>query len=482
VHRDLFVTSATEQERHRQEQLLRQLPMAVLFVCAIVAVLLLAVFTGGWLVGGLVLFYGVIVFVVGRDRYAAPFEIDRLFLFFLGMYCVFPYVASLTLPEYFGFYPLHLRTAGAVFAGLAGFLAGHLSSLGSKSFVAMLSLDRTWEPRTARFASVVLIAIGTVLVLLLISQVSLASYLGGSYIDIYAAESGWGFLSAGLFIIEAGILVLALTGDREERLPLWSILLFVLFALVLMRVGRRRMILELGLGMFAISQLYVRPFKLQTIAITGVATLLLFAVLGDARGLLAEGVEGMTYWARNEMQAEDFAHGLEEFGSFPLTLEETMNIVDAGAAPQRYGMTYVEAFELLVPQKLYPERPLSPGQWFVNIYDPKAAAAGGGYSFSLWAEGYLNFGFIGVLLVGFAQGVGVRMLSWLRVSNPQSRSRMLIYAAASVLVISMIRGDFATLLKTSLIFFVPALVAAIWLGKKPATFEQKEMGSTAVVA
>jgi hypothetical protein len=159
-----------------------------------------------------------------------------------------------------------------------------------------------------------------------------------------------------------------------------------------------------------------------------------------------------------------------------LALTETMHQVPS-QEPFWLGRTFVEAFEVLVPLPLHPNRPLAPSQWFVNLIDPAVAAAGGGYSYALLAEGYLNFGIAGALAVSFLEGVIVRGVVTYRRLAPFSKSRILVYAVAVSLTIMMIRADFASLLKAGIVsLLVPAALIAAWLGRpKAARAERAEM-------
>jgi hypothetical protein len=131
------------------------------------------------------------------------------------------------------------------------------------------------------------------------------------------------------------------------------------------------------------------------------------------------------------------------------------------------GRTFLEAFEILIPLPLHPSRPIAPSQWFVNLIDPKVAAAGGGYSYALLAEGYLNFGILGVAAVSFVEGIAVRGAVAYRRLVPRSKSRILVYAMAVSLAIMMIRGDFASLLKAGIVSStLPAICVAAWLGRR----------------
>jgi hypothetical protein len=133
----------------------------------------------------------------------------------------------------------------------------------------------------------------------------------------------------------------------------------------------------------------------------------------------------------------------------------------------RLGQTFIDAFEILLPLPLHPNRPLAPTQWFVNLVDPAVAAVGGGYSYALIAEGYLNFGILGAAIVTFLEGMLLRAAVAYRRKCPHSRSGMLIYSVALSSTIMMIRGDFATLLKVGVVIAgFPAIVIAGWLGRR----------------
>jgi hypothetical protein len=124
---------------------------------------------------------------------------------------------------------------------------------------------------------------------------------------------------------------------------------------------------------------------------------------------------------------------------------------------------------------------LAPSEWFVNLIDPGVAAAGGGYSYALLAEGYLNFGILGAMVTSFLEGIVVRAVVTYRRLFPSSRSRILIYAIAVSLIVMMIRGDFATLLKGGIVGLVlPTALIAAWLGRRrvlPASTAERAMRS-----
>jgi oligosaccharide repeat unit polymerase len=170
---------------------------------------------------------------------------------------------------------------------------------------------------------------------------------------------------------------------------------------------------------------------------------------------------------QEQFSADDLWRILSELQVITLSTSETAQLVPSREG-YRYGATYLEAFEILIPQAIKPNRPLSPSQWFVWTRDASKASRGGGYSYSLIAEGYLNFGYFGVAMVSFLQGIFVAALVAYRRENPMSRGRMLLYAVCIMAMISTVRGDFASLLKSYwVIYGIPALLSAWWLARMP---------------
>jgi hypothetical protein len=182
---------------------------------------------------------------------------------------------------------------------------------------------------------------------------------------------------------------------------------------------------------------------------------------------MSRGVEAMVEEMQAQFSADDLWRILGELQVVTRSTSETAQLVPAREG-YRYGATYLEAFEILVPLAVKSERPLSPSQWFVWTRDATKASRGGGYSYSLIAEGYLNFGYFGVALVSFVQGVFIAALVSYRQDNPTSRGRLLLYAVCVMAMISTVRGDFASLLKSYwVIYGIPAFLSAWWLARQP---------------
>jgi len=100
------------------------------------------------------------------------------------------------------------------------------------------------------------------------------------------------------------------------------------------------------------------------------------------------------------------------------------------------GRTLFPSFILHVPNAT---------SWFNNTYFPKTVAAGGGKGFSFAAEGFVNFGYLGVILWHIILG-GIVLILYNRNLSRHSIVVKAVYFAAVPLLIYAIRGDFSYIL------------------------------------
>jgi len=96
--------------------------------------------------------------------------------------------------------------------------------------------------------------------------------------------------------------------------------------------------------------------------------------------------------------------------------------------------------------------------WFADLFHAKRLRLGQGVGFSLAAEGFINFGYTGVLLF-FVLFAG--LLSFLYNRSSYSSVNLLIYVLSAGFFIYAIRGDFSTLLSPLLKqVFIPLFALA----------------------
>jgi hypothetical protein len=418
-----------------------------------------------WALGVLVACFGLLWTVMTGNDLREPLEIDKIYLGFFGMYCVLPFVLAALNPDRLDTSILDPATVMCVSASMIGLMVGSRLSGASRLERFVARYDHPWRKREALIAGALLTLAGGALLALLFLQVGLSTYLSSQYVDSYAAETGKGYLSAGIFILRIGSLVLLLAAlDYRKRLPLFPILLFLGVFLFYLRVGRRGVVLSGGLAVLIILHFHYRSLKYKTLITMACVGIVLFMAVAHARAYAAGGWDGMMVGLKDDFVLEDAWLSMQEINTVPMAIHEMTEYMPS-QAPYLYGRSYWEAFQILIPLELYPDRPLGSAQWFAWYHDPRLAAKGGGFAFSLIAEGYINFGYFGAFLVGLVQGAFLKMLVQLRRNNPFSKSRLLVYACVGMQVFFLIRGDIGALMKLGLIVGLPTVAMAMFLGR-----------------
>jgi len=137
---------------------------------------------------------------------------------------------------------------------------------------------------------------------------------------------------------------------------------------------------------------------------------------------------------------------------------------DTFHAPYWFGRSYFNVPLVFLPYGLFPNRPLTPGQWFVSVAEPAFSEAGGGLGFVTFAEGYLNFSYPGVFLQGLMLTLGISWISRrLRAATQYGtgNSFLIWNAIQGFVIMSAIRIDIAPILKTIVFgYLVPASLIA----------------------
>ncbi|EKO3729983.1 oligosaccharide repeat unit polymerase [Vibrio metschnikovii] len=98
--------------------------------------------------------------------------------------------------------------------------------------------------------------------------------------------------------------------------------------------------------------------------------------------------------------------------------------------------------------------------WYNNTFHKDVLDEGRGYGFSLAAEGYINFGYLGVVIWFFLAGL---IINSLYVRSLYSCLFLVIYSSSIPIFIYSLRGDFSTIISPFFkqIFFTIILVAIV---------------------
>jgi hypothetical protein len=130
--------------------------------------------------------------------------------------------------------------------------------------------------------------------------------------------------------------------------------------------------------------------------------------------------------------------------------------------PHRLGRTYLESLLILVPRAVYPDRPEPMNVWLARTFFPRAYARGGGYAGALVGEAYLNFSFLGPVLVLLLVGAFCGWLGQLLRTHAASAGVVLLACNTLPWLLVSLRAPFTSLLKGYFILsFVPLLLVLL---------------------
>lgn len=127
----------------------------------------------------------------------------------------------------------------------------------------------------------------------------------------------------------------------------------------------------------------------------------------------------------------------------------------------RYGVGYFDIILRLIPNSLNPfdlELPLP--QWLLEEFFPKTKEIGGGRMFSIVADGYINFGYVGPLLLGVVFSYVLKHLYMSMKRSSQQKKQCsfatIIYFFVSSQMYYFFRGDLASFsLRIGAYVFIP---------------------------
>lgn len=406
---------------------------------------------------GVALFY-TLYFVVKRSSFdiLSP---NVLFVVFHSLYSLsVPINWLLSEDQNVNDAQLYAKTLMLSLLALISFLVSfHWPSRGQE-FTRMAS---RWSHERARVAAWVCIGIGVVALLLFLSQVGgLQLFLSVTYSDRYLLERNMGYLTILMPLIELGALVLIYVAAKSRKKSDWikAVLVASLFSVYMLSTGRRRAVFNLILSGVLVIHYLVRPFRRTELLGAGAIGLAFFSLWGRIRafGNLSDGwAFGWQSWSLTWLNPAN-----TEFGAAYRSL-----IGIAEHVPKNYGfkfgLSYVEAWIILIPGFLFPNRPLAPSQWFASTFYPDVYNAGGGFGMMALGEAYLNFGYLGPVLVFSILG---RLVRWMSVPrDAHADSRVLLFAGVMPWVPFLLRSDFASVIKGFGVGYLLPLLVVIWV-------------------
>ena len=281
--------------------------------------------------------------------------------------------------------------------------------------------------------------------LLIISAVASVPYvmtiLQGEFaskFEILLSDSIWLRLTPAFSLLSLSYAVLLAIGflaGRSNALLITATVGWTGFAFLVS--GERDVLMRVAWISVFLYHALVRPLTSRTILLIGLGAIVVLPVLGDLKNAL--------------ITPDPISVSFDD----PIAKVLSDEFVTAGRNLQvlvenSHAWSFFEGRTILwdiqraiIPNAVFPEAGLTPTDWFNTLFYDDLVSRGGGVGFTLVGEGYMNFGWLGVV-VWFAITGG-----FLRVLYQRSARDVLwlaIYVVAMPLAIYAVRADLAALL------------------------------------
>ncbi len=280
-----------------------------------------------------------------------------------------------------------------------------------------------------------------------------------------------GFLGYGYDFLIVAILALLISRLGRQKRPrlLTSAAIGIFlgyFMIIEFRMGERLEIMILLLGLTVIYHYMVGKISLRQGLIGWCLLYPILIMFGHARGQLQYGVLETIKYMINNLSFELISPASS--GEFTLGPPSALwELIESGCDRFLLGLSYVEGFGTFVPRIIWPGRPLALSEWRLATLHPYLYSEGGGLAYFTVAEGFLNFGFIGVAIHMFVYGILSRIIYQYLISDRGNKANILLYAATASWVLLGIRSDLIPSSKNCILgFLLPTLLILFW-SRKP---------------
>lgn len=264
---------------------------------------------------------------------------------------------------------------------------------------------------------------------------------------------GKGYLAAGFpWLVVAAIGLAEIHYTYKSRIALvCGIVLFIGMQTVFLLTGNRSMIMYSAMAALIFYNYRVTSLKLKQLLPIALVAFLALNVMGLLRGSNYDDIgEFIDRTSSSFEQNDQKAHGLFytlTIGEFVVpfeTLPQTVKAIGLSDPPW-LGLSYFKIPLYYIPSFLYPDRPPSLAQWYMQKFYSLGDKANEGRQFYFLSEGYLNFGWFGIFLTAAAWGLLWKLLYlWMSI-NKAKYGTVLLYSMITAFLFRCIAGDSVTI-------------------------------------
>lgn len=396
-------------------------------------------------------------------RRASLFEPIGMYLFFVTLYALpLPIRAYFTmeiegdispyLPDFAPYLPLSLvMTAMALPIFVAAYYSHLAHSLGGRlPLLAQRSL------RGTGIAVLLLVVLsGTLIYLLTQESGGIVPFLLLGYKST-EATFGRGYLAVGFpWLIVAMVALLERWAIAKRRLDLLIFLVMLTMNLVVDLVtGNRAQIMYIGIVLIIFVHFRIRRISLKLLIPIAVAGFIVLNLIGYLRNSEYSSFEDFIQTTSKASEGMDVGVDNNEafytvsVGQFVVpfeTLPQMIRSVGVTKSPW-LGLSFLRAPLYLIPSFVFPDRPQPLGVWYMQNFYGGGYGLNEGRAFFFLAEGYLNFGPAGVVLVAGVWGLMWGALQRWMVRGRDRFGTVLLYALVVGFMFRCIDGEFSTIL------------------------------------
>ena len=271
----------------------------------------------------------------------------------------------------------------------------------------------------------------------------------GASAEIY----GKGHLAIGfpwLFVASLFLLYRYAIRRRKLDLGLFAIAFLVLCGVFLL-MGSRNMIMYMGLTVAVFWHYAVRRIPFMKMAAVGLVCFLSLNVVGYLRASNYASVtdfwtESATAYKETSGEKGRMMYTLT-IGEFVVpfeTLPQMIRSVGSDIQPE-FGLTYLKGALLWIPNVVFPDRPPTLTHWYMETFYGEGHGLNIGRSFFFLSEGYLNFGFLGVLATMLAWGVFLGVVHFYLQESKGNPAAIMLCALTIAFIYRGIAGDFSSI-------------------------------------
>lgn len=284
----------------------------------------------------------------------------------------------------------------------------------------------------------------------------LASYVGGVSSLILSGYSVTKLLSEnGVFAVGfswlTAISILAFAYGMVSRSKFWfvcGVLLITLCLVSFIIMGRRGVLVLYCLSLLITHALCYQRLRYVTYLLIFTAGFMFLNLVGLLRGASYDSLSDLfntltdRYSYVSESAEVSVFYTLTE-GNFVVPFQTLPNIMAnmGGLSELSLGGVTLKGLLLLIPNFIWPDRPLPLANWYMLEFVDANAGMNEGRQFFFLSEGYLNFGAFGVVVWGILYGVLLSLVSFYFVRRRSSFVHVVLFSLLVGNVLSFVASD-----------------------------------------